>query len=195
MDREGEGRTVRAASHVAVMVSVVALVALPAAGENRASATVKIVVRVRPSLSVESASPVVDAGTVDKGDVSASLGFRVKANAGQVALSVAASDLYKADEPGTVVVMPLRLKASAGARIEASSASPAGGSDAVAPFEGPDRIGAFPALRSRRILFAGSQDHRFDQDVAVNLSWQSADARQPPGDYGGRVSLTAMLMP
>ncbi|MBL7140249.1 MAG: hypothetical protein ISS74_05000 [Planctomycetes bacterium] len=58
-------------------------------------------------------------------------------------------------------------------------------------FGSPGRLCLIP----RRILFAGSQDHRFDQDVEVHVSWRQDDPRPPPGDYGGRVTLTAMLMP
>lgn len=168
----------------------------PASGTTpSASATAKVVVHVKPRIAVAATTPVVHVGTIETGNVSATVGFRVESNAGAVEMFVSATGLYKGGVAEGPTVAPIPLDASRGVRIDASEARPQGGRSNVAAFTGHGQIEEFPARVTERIAFESKQKGRFSQDVRIGVAWNQNDAAKPPGDYAGRVRLTAMVLP
>jgi len=180
----------------ALVIGAVAILTTPAAGQRASdSAVVKVLVHVRPMLSVDAATASVDTDTESDGRFAATVGFHVGSNRSRVTMSAAATHLYKGSDPASPTVPPVPLATDAGVEIATDGAAPAGGGTHVAHFVGPSVIGGFPAVQSERITFESSDADRFDRNVRLRLLWQRAAANHPPGDYGGRISLTAMLLP
>lgn len=160
--------------------------------QTRASATTRVVVHVRPSVSVEADAAIVDAGSVRTGEFSATLGFRVRASGPTVALYVSATELHKGNVPGGSVA-PIPLETSLGATITASSARPLGGT--VARFTGVGTVGGFPTWTTEALSFQSSGAASFHEDVRVTVNWHQDDAAKPPGEYAGLIQLVAMVLP
>jgi hypothetical protein len=166
-----------------------------ARGGAEASATVKVVAHIAPRLTVTPQSPAVDVGLVQKGDFSATIGFRVEAGVERVQLSVSATGLYKGGVPTEVTVAPIPLAVSRGVLISPSDASPLGGGSGVANFIESGSIGEYDARVSESIAFGSKHQGRFGQDVHVTVTWSQDDGAKPPGEYCGRIRLTATILP
>jgi hypothetical protein len=175
-----------------VGAAVILATAPPGSAQTKASATAKVVVNIRPSVAVEADAAIVDAGSVRTGEFSATLGFRVRASGPTVALYVRASELHKGDTPGGSVA-PIPLETSRGATITASGASPLSGT--VAPFTSVGTVGGFPTWTTASLSFQSPGATSFHEDVRVTVSWRQDDTAKPPGEYAGRVQLTAMVLP
>jgi len=180
----------------ALAIGAAAILGSTAAGQQaRDSAVAKVVVHVRPMLSVDTVADTVDTETEPDGRFAAVVGFHVGSNRSRVVMSAAATHLYKGSDPGSPTVPPVVLATDAGVEMATDGANPSGGGTRVAHFVGPSRIGDFPAVQSERMTFESPDTDRFDQNVRLRLLWQRAGAHNPPGDYGGRINLTAMLLP
>jgi len=169
-------------------------VALLCQADTSGSATVTVHARVDPNVAVSARSSVVDAGTVQTGDFTATCEFRVDANKQQVSLYACASDLYKGDDPANREVAPIALKLSSGIVITPTHASPMAGGSNVAAFVGPtELIGGFPCRRTETVVFESSQNNRFSQSVFVTVTWTQDDPEKPMGEYSGKVRLVAFV--
>lgn len=166
-------------------------------GDEFGTATVAVHAKVVPNISVTPSIPIVDAGSVQFGDLTASVVFLVHANTEAVKMWVTGTDLYKGDQPVNPTVPPILLKTSAGATITPTGASVLGGGSNVAtlPSTPNSTIGSFPAYESSQITFESMDNNSFSHDVLVNLTWTLSNPEQPMGDYGARVMLSAMVMP
>jgi len=177
----------------AVAVGAALAVATAAAGpQAKDSAVVTVIVHVGPRLSVETTPGAVDTETEADGRFAATVGFHVGANRPRVAMSAAATHLYKGSDPASPAVP---LATEEGVEIAAGPAVPSGGEWRVIRFVGTGAIGEFPAVETERVTFESPDAGRFDRHVRLRLRWERAGARNPPGDYGGRINLTAMLLP
>ena len=178
----------------ALAAAVLAAAAQAASAETSASATAAVVAHIPPKVAVSAVAPTVDVGFVRAGEFSATVGFRVETAAPQVQLSVTATPLYKGGVAINPTVAPIPLALSRGVAITAPQASAMGGSN-VASFVRAGAVGDFEAHTTEAISLASSQAHGFSQDVAATITWNQADDEKPPGEYAGRVVLTATILP
>jgi hypothetical protein len=180
---------------VAVLGAASLLAACEARGGTEASAAVQVVAHVQPRLAVTSQAPTVDVGLVQKGDFSATIGFRVEAGVDRIQLSVSATDLYKGGVPSEATVAPIPLATSRGVLIAPSDATALGGGSGVAKFIASGSIGEFSAQTTECIAFGSKHQGRFGQDVRVIVTWSQDDDAKPQGEYCGRIRLTATILP
>ncbi len=166
--------------------------AVPCLADSDSAATSHVFVKVVENIAVRSLAAVVSAGEIQTGAFSATLPFRLDANSESVILGVAASSLYKGDDPLAPTVGPIGL--FDGVKIEPTDASPLAGGSNVAQYQTPGEVvGGFPTLRTNDITFESSQNNHFSQNVAVTVSWFQNDAEKPTGEYSGVVKLYAMI--
>jgi len=183
---------------VAVLaLAVVGGFAAAARADLEGSAVAAIHLKVTANISVTPQTPIVDAGSLQIGEVIVPIPFMVHANTEAVKMWVTATDLYKGDIPVAPTVHPIPLQTGEGALIEPERASVKGGGSNVAPLPSTpnDVLQGFPAYRSSQITFESAEAGNFSHPVVVTLAWTLADNQQPVGDYGGRVMLSAMVVP
>lgn len=163
---------------------------------TRSSASCRVRVRVVPNVAVTAVASDVDAGLVRQGDVRAICRFRVDANQDAVSFFVEASDLHRADDPFPGQVAPIPLKLSAGAILRPENARPADGEGNVAGYVSRQTTcNGFATMRTRAATFSSGDRKPFQQEMAITVTWAQDDPEKPPGEYSGRVKLTAVLMP
>ena len=168
---------------------------LVAYADMEGSASAHVYVKVDPNVAV-GAEAIVDAGTVQTGDFTATIKFRVDANLQAVYLYAAASPLYKGDDPTNNDVLPIPLELSAGIEIAPTNANPMeGGSNVAGYTSAAVDIEGFPGITTEMICFESSQNNHFSQDVFVTVVWNQDDPEKPTGEYSGKVKLWALLMP
>jgi len=167
------------------------------AGEGRAegSATAEVHALVTPNISVTPIQPIVDAGSIQIGDLRATIYFQVHANTEAVKFWVCATDLWKGTRADGATVPPIPLNSSAGAIIDPIGATVLGGGSNVAAFVRDSNIMGLPAKETEQIAFESKDNGTFSHDVCVTVSWTLSNNEQPQGDYGGKVQLCAMVMP
>ncbi|HUU91596.1 MAG TPA: hypothetical protein VM238_10330 [Phycisphaerae bacterium] len=183
----------------ALLMSIVLVAAMTAAarGDMEGSAVAAVHATVTANISVTPSVPIVDAGSLQIGDLVGRIPFLVHANTEAVKMWVTATDLYKGDVPSEPTVDPIPLNTSAGATIDPAGATVFGGGSNVAllPASPDTMIGEFPAYQSQPIVFESMDNGTFSHDVLVIVIWTLTNNEQPMGDYGGRVMLSAMVMP
>ena len=157
------------------------------------SAVAKVYVKVDPNVAIRPLTAIVDAGSVQIGEFSADVKFRVDANKESVQFFAAASPLYKGDDPTNSEVPPIPL--AKGVVIQPTNANPIAGGTNVADYGTPTTIDEFPGMQTNAITFESSQDGHFSQDVNVKFTWDQPDPEKPMGEYSGKVKLTALLLP
>ena len=148
---------------------------------------------VDPNIAVRALAASVDAGTVQVGEFSATVPFRVDANTEAVNIWVACSQLYKGNDPAGTEVAPIGL--FNGVKIAPTNANPVKGGSNVAGYAGPGEVvEGFPTLVTNSIVFESSQNGHFSQDVAVTCSWFQNDPEKPMGEYSGVVKFYAEVV-
>ena len=158
--------------------------------------TARVFVKVDPDIAVSTLTANVDMGSIQRGKINGNVAFRVDANQQYVQLSVAASPLYKADNPtynGPDAVAPIQL--SSKATIAPESATSAGASSVSVDLNQIGTIGAFPSLGCAPVTFESPQNGHFSQTVNTSFTWDQDQVEKPSGDYSGKVKLVAALMP
>lgn len=168
-----------------------------AQADMEGSAVASVHCTVTANISVTPQVPIVDAGSLQIGELTGQIPFTVHANTEAVKLWVTATNLYKGDLPLSATVPPIPLKTSAGATIQPTGATPLGGGSNVAPLPSTPnaQIGDFPGYESTPIVFESADPGTFSHPVLVIVVWELTNNEQPMGDYGGRVKLSAMVMP
>jgi hypothetical protein len=152
-------------------------------------------VTVDPNVAVDVLTATVNAGTVQVGDFSATVGFRVDANTQACKFQVRASNLFKGNDPASTVA-PIPLVQTPGVTVNPTNANPTGGGSATLPINLPDGIvNGFPMFRTLFQEFESSQNNHFSQDVDVELTWNQPDPEKPMGEYSGEVQLLVMVSP
>lgn len=162
------------------------------------SATARVHVVVDPDVAVSSVTPNVDLGSIQRGIITGLVDFRVDANQQYVLLSVAASNLYKGDDPlyaGPDAVPPIFLVPTATIQPD-NGTNPATGlrTVTVALLNG-GTIGDFPSAGSDPVVFESAANGHFSQIVHTAFTWNQDQVEKPAGDYSGVVRLTAALLP
>ncbi|MBL7218523.1 MAG: hypothetical protein ISS69_00275 [Phycisphaerae bacterium] len=167
-------------------------------GDTEGSASAHVFVKVDPNVGVQASTAIVNAGTVQTGDFTATIDFRVDANLQVVTLYAAASPLFKGDDPLGTEVQPIPLNVTAGIEIDPDNANPLGGGSQVAAFligGATEDIDGFPGVPTEQITFESSQNNHFSQNVRLTVTWNQDDPEKPTGEYSGKVKLTALLLP
>jgi hypothetical protein len=160
---------------------------------TQGSATAKVFVNIVPSLSVQPATPIVNANTVSLGDFTATIDFTVHANQEAVCFFVEVSPLFKGDDPNSTV-LPIPIETSAGVVVQPDGANPLGSVSNVLQFNaGTSVVDGFPALVTNTLCYESSDNGTFSHVVHVTVVWNQNDPQKPQGQYSGKVRLTALL--
>lgn len=180
-----------------LLVVLLAFMVAGFSGESYADmsgeATAHVYVVVNPDIAVQPLTANVDAGSVQYGNFSATVRFRVDANKEAVVLGAGASPLFKGDDPSSSIVSPIPL--AAGVTISPTNANPVQGGSNVANYQSPCDVASFPGLCTNSIIFESSQNGHFSQDVSLTFTWNQDDHEKPMGEYSGKVKLIAFLLP
>ena len=169
------------------------IIAQSAFADIDSDASAHVYVRVNPNLAVGVIDTNVDLGSVQMGDFSATITFRVEANVNDIWIWTAVSDLYKGDDPYNLTVDPLPVLQSEGVLIEPAHARPAAGASNIAAYNGPGDINGFPGHMTESINFESSQISRFSQDVDLTIFWTQPNPEQPQGEYSGLVKMYCFI--
>ncbi|WP_460595142.1 hypothetical protein [Geomonas sp. Red276] len=143
-------------------------------------------------------TPNVDMGSIQRGLINGQVDFRVDANKQYVALSVAASNLYKGDDPlyaGPDAVAPIALVPTATIQPD-NGTNPDTGLNKVSVALGTaGTIGNFPSFGSSPVTFESAANGHFSQIVHTAFQWNQDQVEKPAGDYSGVVQLVATVLP
>ncbi len=171
--------------------------AAPSTGlaERSGAMVASVYVVVSPNVSIAPIGSHISAGTVQQGLFSTDLTFRISANQDAIALAGAASPLFKGNDPASNEVAPIPLDLSRGIRIKPAKANPYSGKSNVVEFMTAVDIEGFPGMQTGYITFGSSQRGRFSQDVTLTVWWNQDDHDKPVGEYGGKVRLSALILP
>lgn len=162
--------------------------------DTNASATASVFATVNPNIGIKPITAIVNAGTVQTGDFSADISFRVDANAQFIQTFASASPLYKGDNPTGTDVAPIPLNLSKGVAIVPTQGNEINSGDNKAAFTvAGDPIGAYPTMKTETITLESSQNNHFSQDVNMKVWWTQADPEKPQGQYSGKVALYVLL--
>jgi hypothetical protein len=172
--------------------------AVPVQADESAHALTHVYVQVQPTISVNNGTSSVDLGTVQLGVFCATIRWRIDANTEAVQFCVAASDLYKGDDPNSSVP-PLPLYLEGGVEFDAEAGNPVGGASPIVDFTAMSSIqtpqGIFPSYQTDYLTIESSQFGVFSQYVDTYLCWYQPDPEQPRGEYSGWVALWAFVVP
>ena len=167
----------------------------PANADLGGSAVASVLVTVSPNIAITPLSPIVDAGTVQSGDFTATLVFAIGANMESIKMFVEGSSLYKGDNPldntvspiGINVTKPVGITIQFGNRMNGLPNQAAWTSVVGAP------IGAYPTLSTETVQYESSQNGHFSQNVSLVLTYSQPDPEKPQGQYSGKVRLNVLL--
>ena len=180
------------------LVLGMAFATTPAQAEESAHALSHVYVIVQPTIAVDNGTSSVDLGTVQLGIFCANIRWRIDANTEAVEFCVAASDLYKGDDPNSEVP-PLPLYVEGGVEISAEAGNPIGGASPIVDVSAMTSIetpqGTFPAYQTDYVTFESSQFAVFSQYVDTYICWYQPDPEQVQGEYSGWVALWAYVVP
>ncbi len=182
---------------ILIALALVAMASGPAFADMEGSAVATVHVGVDRNVSVGVNTPIVDAGTVQVEEFSATISFRVDANVEVVHIYICASDLFKGGIVSPLDVAPIPVSGS-GALIEPVDAGPlpVGRSNTAVWLtgQGGPVVDGFPTRISETIAFESKQDGHFSQDVNVTVQWDQADPEKPEGVYWGRVKFVSLIL-
>ena len=165
------------------------------------SAIARAHVKVDPDIAVSALTPNVDMGSIQRGVITGLIDFQVDANQQYVNLSVAASPLFKGDDPVYSLaghpdsVLPINLVPSASIHPDNGTNPATGLGTIVAPLTIAGLSGAYPTLGSAPVTFESAANGHFSQVVHTAFTWNQDQTEKPAGDYSGVVILTAALLP
>jgi len=165
-------------------------------GDTDAGASAHVVVTVDPNVGVSAIAPIIDAGTIQTGDFTATIEFRVDANLQFVTFYAVASPLFKADDPMGIEVSPIPLNLTEGVIIDADNGNPVmAGSNIAAFLSGStEDIDGYPGVPTEQIKFESSQNNHFSQNIRLTVTWNQDDPEKPTGEYSGKVKLWCLLL-
>jgi hypothetical protein len=178
---------------LAILMSLLLIVAFTSAAyaDEEATAVTGVYVVVNPNITL-SAGPSVNAGTIQTGDITAQVSFRVDANEQEVQFLARVTDLWKGDDSGSEVA-PIPVNESYGVIIEATNGNPLAGGSSNVFFNGTATVNSMPALETLPIVIQSSQDGHFSQNVFVTAQWTQNDPEKTIGEYSGFIELQANL--
>ena len=138
---------------------------------------------------------MVDLGRVQTGLICGAIRWRVDANTEAVRFCLAASDLWKGDDPIGATVPPIPVYTENGVEFDIEYGNPVFGQDGTVLFNGQTTIGDFPAMSTEYVTFESSQNGHFSQYVITRLCWYQDDPEKPTGQYSGVVALWGFVVP
>ena len=165
-----------------------------ASADELGNASAHVYLNINPNISM-SAEGTVDGGTLQTGQASIDILFRIDANTEAVELSAFVSPLFKGNDPAGTEVAPIPVDLGAGVVMNPTAANEIQGGDGVAqylgaaidPWVAPE--GDFPGFETEALVFESSQNGHFSQDVLVTAAWENTDPEKPQGEYSGYVVL------
>jgi hypothetical protein len=138
---------------------------------------------------------IVSLGRMQTGLVCGNIAWRVDANTEAVRFSLAASDLWKGDDPVGATVLPIPLYLEGGVDFDIEFGGPAFGQSGHMAFSSEGFIGDFPVWSTKYLTFESSQNGHFSQYVFTHVCWYQDDAEKPTGQYSGVVALWGFVVP
>jgi hypothetical protein len=154
-----------------------------------------VYVVVDPTIAVNAVSANVNIGNVQIGEFSALITWEIHCNTEAVKFCVGATDLYKGDDPNSMVA-PLPLVMPNGVLFNAASGNPVNAGEPVAPFiPVPTTVGGWPGFMTDYLIIESSQMGYFSQLVDTSVWWLQPDFEQPQGQYSGKVVLWGYVVP
>lgn len=160
------------------------------------SATAHVRVNVSPNVAIQAVNLTIDAGSVQTGDFTATIDYRVDANKQEVSLWSAVSPLFKGNDPTNLDVVPIPINLSAGVNMQPANGNATGGHSNTAVYLGAGpTVDGFPTMLTETVEYSSSQNNHFSQNVRVIVTWTQDDDERPTGEYSGVVQLTALLLP
>jgi hypothetical protein len=175
-------------------LNLVAAIAFSAAmlgtayAETDASAAAQVYLHIEPNIAVQAVDHTVDLGTLETGEVSAPITFRIDANTQSVKISGLVTKLYKGDDPSGEVA-PVEVNTNKGFLINPTHAHQIQGGDGIASYTGTSDYNGFAAYTTEALTFESGQNGRFSQEVDVTPTWFNNDPEKPQGEYSGFVVL------
>jgi hypothetical protein len=176
-------------------------VAAVCSADTSNSALARIHVKVSPDIAVAALTPNVDMGSVQRGTVTGLVDFRVDANQQYVNISVAASPLFKGDDPvyafsgAADAVAPIPVVPTASIHPDNGTNPATGNATMIADLNIPGLSGAYPTVGSAPVTFEAASNGHFSQVVHTAFSWNQGLVEKPAGDYSGVIVFTAALLP
>jgi hypothetical protein len=176
-------------------------VAAVCSADTSNSATARTHVKVSPDIAVSALTPNVDMGSVQRGIVTGLVDFRVDANQQYINISVAASPLFKGDDPvyafsgAPDAVAPIAVVPSASIHPDNGTNPATGLATIIAPLTISGLSGAYPTMGSAPVTFEAASNGHFSQVVHTAFTWNQDQTEKPAGDYSGVVVFTAALLP
>lgn len=187
-------------SLLVVAVALLSLVAITgvASADRSASATAHVYLNIDPTIGVEAIDANVNAGTLQTGDRSVPITFKIDANTESVSISALVTKLYKGDDPKNTEVSPIPVNLSAKVIVQPDNANPInGGSNALAYISDGQvttEKGTFQGHLTEVKTFESSQNGHFSQNVEVTPTWTNEDLEKPQGQYSGYVVLYSAVV-
>jgi hypothetical protein len=158
------------------------------------SASTRVFVTVNPNVGVDADLAVWDLGTVQTGDFSAVITWRVDANSQFLDLALEASNLYKGDDPLNDEVAPIPLNLSDEAEVDPANGNESNSGDNLLDWTGgTGEIDSYPTFLTEFGNFESSQNGHFSQSVVTTIYYSQDDPEKPQGQYSGVVRLLAMI--
>ena len=181
----------------AVLFALVASTGI-AIADPSSSATAHVYMNIDPNISVQAIDANVNAGTLQTGDRSVPITFRIDANTEAVSMSTLVTKLYKGDDPRNTDVSPIPVNLSDGVVMEPTNANPINGGSNVAQYTGTGSVtndkGTFDGHLTQQITFESSQNGHFSQNVEITPTWTNEDNEKPQGQYSGYVVLYSAVV-
>lgn len=180
-----------------VLLSIVASVGI-ASADPTANAMAHVYMNIDPNISVQAVDSNISAGTLQTGDRSVPITFRIDANTEAVSMSALVTKLYKGDDPRNTEVTPIPVNLSAKVIMQPDNANPINGGSNEASYIGDGSVttskGTFAGSLTEQIIFESSQDGHFSQNVEITPTWTNEDNEKPTGQYSGYVVLYSAVV-
>jgi hypothetical protein len=158
-------------------------------------ASCHVFVEVDANIAVAVLVPHLNLGSIQTGEFSGTIPFRVDANTEQVRISGEVTKLYKGDIPDTVIVPPINILPFSTLQIIPHMGNPTGGEDNHAKYNRLAVIDGFYGFGTESIVFESAQNNHFSQQVDLVASWLQDDPEKPMGEYSGKVKMFAEVVP
>jgi hypothetical protein len=162
--------------------------------DQQNSAVAKVFVTVNPNVAVSPTLTIWDLGSIQTGNFTASIIWRVDANAEFVNMQIAASSLYKGDDPTNTDVAPIVVRVATPARVQPANGNEANSGDNLLSWDGAGPVvNGYPTTNTEIGRFESSQNGHFSQNVTTTITYSQTDPEKPQGQYSGVVRLLVLI--
>ena len=172
------------------------LVITPAYADLTGNASAHVTMTVAPNITVVASTPQINAGTIQNTAFIATAIWSVHANMQEVIFSMAASSLYKGDDPQNPEgVPPITVKTTVPASFTCPNANRVQSSNVLAWDGVGTPINNFPSTKTEAAVWASSTPGRLSQDCTSVITYNPPASEQPTGIYSGKIQLVVLLVP